>query len=192
MIKKINKIFLLGLILIIVSCQTEQEKNTEVIALAQSIANERTEQEQQKKKQEELDGYYSNETDSILVYTDFDRQFISTTRVHFDRNNVEWEDKENNGFRFVYKIKPRKLIVYKNNIEFMNYNYCTTYRNGNKKFTERGTSDISRIYEKSKLIFYRGASIKGFSLGNNSWTFAPKGFENNSEYYILNEDRKND
>ena len=169
MIKIINKIFLLGLITIIVSCQSEQEKE-------KSIADAKV----------KIDSLFSaanksasiKGVDSTLSDSNFDITTTSNYRVSFDKNEVSWNTEEKNEFRFVHKKKQNKLIVYKNNIEFKVYQnpkiytYTHTEQNG-----KGGTaSGIKMIYVNEKKII---------EYNINTLQYAPNGLEKYSGYYVL-------
>lgn len=171
-----KKIFLLGLIITIVSCQTEQEKEkakTDAKAKIDSLFFAAS--KSISAKEDSLKNYVPS-ADSTLFDSDFDVSTTSNSRVNFDKNEVSWNRVEKNEFRFVHKRKSNKLIVYKNNKEFKVYQkpqiYIYTKQNG----TEPKETGIEMIYVNGKkIIEYHIYKIE----------YAPNGLEKHSEYYVL-------
>lgn len=113
--------------------------------------------------------------DANIEDLNIDLKYSSGTVVRYDKNNVAWESKEKNLFRFVYKKDIDKLIVYKNTIEFKTYIHPVI------PIADNWGDKLDNLQANGKVIFID-------KLGYQE--FAPSGFNNGSTYYIFEGKRK--
>jgi hypothetical protein len=175
--KGTRKFFILSTLLITIGCKpkTDQQSVKGMSTLLQDSSA--------KQSDSEKDINVTNLTNQILkrdsleIENDFDFQFKSTTLIHYDKNQVEWKSEEKNEFRFVYKKKNHKLIVYRNNIEFKIYHKPRIFADHYKYKSESWYKELTMIYVNEKSILNLGYL--------DNLEYSPNGFENHSDYYIL-------
>lgn len=169
-----KRISLFSIIILIFSCQTEQEKalDQEKAEIDSNATMDSLFLAARKSVSAEKDSvkYNVSKKDSTLCDSDFDMISQSESRIHFDKNEVKWNKEEKNEFRIVFKKKLNKLIVYKNNIEFKTYHNPKIY------------IDLAESLPIKIMIYVDGKKIVRTNIGTD---YAPNGFENYSEYYHL-------
>lgn len=160
--KKVFTILVLVSILSVIACdptagekkKTEDKRIQDSIEYAKRILNNSSEQK---------------ESDLPLELMN-DIELEVTKHYHYDKNEVRWGEKESTKFRFVYKEKLNKLLVYKNGDIYKTYqnpivdmNFNNIYFNGTKIF-EIEYSDVQPTYY-----------------------YGPTGLNTNTEYFTLHD-----